>query len=41
MRSENIVVRGLGLDSVLLPAAILFAVAVVFFTLGVLRSRFE
>ena len=38
---ENLVVRGLGLDSVLMPAAILFAFAVVFFALGVWRFRFE
>jgi hypothetical protein len=34
-------VRGLGLDSVLLPLAIPLAFAVVFFTLGVWRFRFE
>ena len=38
---ENIVVRGLGLESVLLPAAILLAYAVVFFAIGVWRFRFE
>ena len=38
---ENIVIRGLGLESVLLPAAILLAYAVVFFAIGVWRFRFE
>jgi ABC-2 type transport system permease protein len=38
---ENIVVRGLGLDSVLLPAGILLAYAVVFFGLAAWRFRFE
>lgn len=38
---ENIIVRGLGLNSVLLPAGILLAYAVVFFGLAVWRFRFE
>lgn len=38
---ENMVVRGLGLESVLVPAAILLAYAVVFFAVGVWRFRFE
>jgi ABC-2 type transport system permease protein len=38
---ENIVVRGLGLESVLLPAAILLAFAVVLFALATWRFRFE
>jgi len=38
---QNIVMRGLGLASVLLPAAILLAYAVVFFGLAVWRFRFE
>ena len=38
---ENIVVRGLGLESVLLPAAVLFAYGLVFFAIGVWRFRFE
>ncbi len=38
---ENIVVRGLGLESVLLPAAILLGFAVVFFAIAVWRFRFE
>ena len=38
---ENIVIRGLGLNSVLLPAGILLAYAVVFFVLAVWRFRFE
>jgi hypothetical protein len=36
---ENIVARGLGLDSVLLPAAALVGYAVVFFVLAVGRFR--
>jgi ABC-2 type transport system permease protein len=38
---ENIVIRGLGLQSVLLPAAILLGYAVAFFTLAAWRFRFE
>ena len=38
---ENIVVRGLGMDSVLLPAAILLAFAAAFFAIAVWRFRFE
>ena len=38
---ENIVVRGLGLDSVLLPAAIVLGFAIVFFAAAVWRFRFE
>ena len=38
---ENIVIRGLGLEAVLLPAAILLAYAVGFFALAVWRFRFE
>ena len=38
---ENIVVRGLGLDSVLLPAAIVFGFAIVFFAAAIWRFRFE
>ena len=38
---ENIVVRGLGLDSVLLPAAILLGFAIVSFALAIWRFRFE
>jgi hypothetical protein len=35
------VVRGLGLESVLLPAAVLFAYGLVFFAIGLWRFRFE
>jgi ABC-2 type transport system permease protein len=38
---ENMVVRGLGLESVLLPAAVLFAYGLVFFAIGLWRFRFE
>ena len=38
---QNIVLRGLGLSSVLLPVGILLAYAVVFFGLAVWRFRFE
>jgi ABC-2 type transport system permease protein len=38
---ENIVIRGLGLDSVLLPAAIVFGFAIAFFAVAVWRFRFE
>ena len=38
---ENIVVRGLDLGSVLLPAAIVFGFAVIFFTAAIWRFRFE
>lgn len=38
---ENIVVRGLGLDSVLLPATVVFGFAIVFFAAAVWRFRFE
>jgi ABC-2 type transport system permease protein len=38
---QNIVLRGLGLSSVLLPAGILLAYAVVFFALAVWRFKFE
>jgi ABC-2 type transport system permease protein len=38
---ENIVVRGLGLESVLLPVAIMLGYAVLLFALAVWRFRFE
>ncbi len=38
---ENIVVRALGFESVLLPAAIILGFAVVFFAIAVWRFRFE
>ena len=38
---QNIVLRGLGLGSVLLPAGILMAFAALFFGLAVWRFRFE
>lgn len=38
---QNIVLRGLGLSSVLVPAGILFAYAAVFFGLAVWRLKFE
>lgn len=38
---QNIVVRGLGLQSVLLPASIMLAYAAVFFILAVWRFKFE
>ena len=38
---QNIVVRGLGLNSVLLPAGILLVYATGFFGLTVWRFRFE
>ena len=38
---ENIVVRGLGLNSVLLPAAIVFGFALTFFAAAIWRFRFE
>jgi len=38
---QNIVLRGLGLSSVLLPAGILLAYAVAFFGLAVWRFKFE
>ena len=38
---QNIILRGLGFDSVLLPVGILLAYAVVFFALAVWRFRFE
>ncbi|CAG0930356.1 Linearmycin resistance permease protein LnrN [Thermoflexales bacterium] len=38
---QNIVVRGLGLTSVLLPSVILFGFAVLFFGLAVWRFKFE
>jgi ABC-2 type transport system permease protein len=38
---QNIVLRGLGLSSVLLPAGVLLAYAVAFFGLAVWRFRFE
>jgi len=38
---KNIIVRGLGLESVLLPAGILLAYGAVFFALAVWRFRFE
>ncbi|MEA3340708.1 MAG: ABC transporter permease [Chloroflexota bacterium] len=38
---KNIVVRGLGLESVLLPASVLLAYAIVFFVLAVWRFKFE
>jgi ABC-2 type transport system permease protein len=38
---QNIIIRGLGIESVWLPAGILLAYAVVFFALAVWRFRFE
>jgi ABC-2 type transport system permease protein len=38
---QNIVIRGLGIESVLLPAAIMVAYAVVIFALAVWRFRFD
>ena len=38
---ENIIIRGLGLESVLLPAGILLAYAAAFFVLALWRFRFE
>ncbi len=38
---ENIIIRGLGIESVLLPATILLAYAVGFFSLAVWKFRFE
>jgi hypothetical protein len=38
---QNIVVRGLGLGSVLLPAGLLVAYTVAFFGLAVWRFQFE
>ncbi len=38
---ENIIVRGLGFDSVLLPAAIVLGFAVIFFAAAIWRFRFE
>ncbi len=38
---QNIIMRGLGLESVLLPAGIMLAYAVAFFGLAVWRFRFE
>jgi len=38
---QNIIVRGLGLESVLLPAGIMLAYAIVLFALGVWRFKFE
>jgi ABC-2 type transport system permease protein len=38
---ENVVVRGLGFESVLLPAGIVLAYALAFFALAVWRFRFE
>ena len=38
---QNIIMRGLGLESVLLPAGIMLAYAVAFFALAVWRFRFE
>ena len=38
---ENIVVRGLGLDSILLPAAIVFGFAALFFAAAIWRFRSE
>jgi hypothetical protein len=38
---QNIVVRGLDFNSILLPAVILFAYAVAFFGLAVWRFKFE
>ena len=38
---QNIVLRGLGLSSVLLPAGLLFAYGVVFFALAVWRFKYE
>ena len=38
---QNIIMRGLGLESVLLPAGIMLAYGVVFFVLAVWRFRFE
>jgi ABC-2 type transport system permease protein len=38
---QNIIVRGLGLESVLLPSGIMLAYAIVLFTLAAWRFRFE
>ena len=38
---QNIVMRGLGFDSVLLPAALLLAYALAFFGLALWRFKFE
>jgi ABC-2 type transport system permease protein len=38
---NNLAMRGLGLESVLLPAAVLVGFAAVFFTIGVARFRYE
>jgi len=38
---ENIVIRGLGLNSVLLPTAVLLGYAIVFFAIAVWRFRYE
>jgi ABC-2 type transport system permease protein len=38
---QNIVVRGLAFDSVLLPVGVLIAYSILFFGLGVWRFRFE
>jgi ABC-2 type transport system permease protein len=38
---QNVIVRGMGLSSVLLPVTILLAYAMAFFTLAVWRFRFE
>ena len=38
---QNIVLRGLGLASVLLPAGVFLGYAVVFFGIAVWRFRFE
>jgi hypothetical protein len=38
---QNIVLRGLGWSSTLVPAGMLFAYAIVFFAVAVWRFRFE
>jgi ABC-2 type transport system permease protein len=38
---QNIIVRGLGLESVLLPAGIMLVYAVALFALGAWRFKFE
>lgn len=37
----NIIVRGQGIDGILLPAGILLIMSIVFFTLGAIKFRFE
>jgi ABC-2 type transport system permease protein len=38
---QNIILRGLGFSSILLPAAIIMGYALLFFALAVWRFRFE